>query len=161
MYRPILAVLAFVMSADGRRTLLVHRNRREDDEHVHKVNGLGGKVKPGEDVYGALCRELREEAGIDCREALLRGTISWPGFGASGEDWFGFIFRVDRFDGKPLAVNEEGELMWHDLEELEELPMWPGDRYFLPLVFDQDPRPFHGLMVYGEQDPPSWSWSRV
>ncbi len=28
------------------------------------------------------------------------------------------------------------------------LPMWEGDHYFLPMVFDEDNRPFHGHMPY-------------
>ncbi len=160
MYQPVLAVLAFVMSADGRQTLLVHRNRREHDLHLHKVNGLGGKVEAGEDVYACLCRELQEEAGIVCELAILRGTISWPGFGSAGEDWFGFIFRVDQFSGEPVAVNEEGELVWHELSELDSLPMWEGDRHFLPMVFDENPSLFYGHMVYGDEGPPVWTWTR-
>jgi 8-oxo-dGTP diphosphatase len=160
MYQPILAVLAFVLSSDRQRTLLIHRNRREQDQHLHKVNGLGGKVEFHEDIYSCLCRELREEAGIECEQAVLRGTISWPGFGPAGEDWFGFIFRVDRFSGDPLSVNEEGELVWHDLDELPTLPMWEGDRFFLPLVFDDNPLQFHGHMVYGEEGPPIWTSTR-
>ena len=31
--------------------------------------------------------------------------------------------------------------------------MWPGDRHFLALVFDDDPRPFHGVMPYVDGAP--------
>ena len=34
-----------------------------------------------EDVVAGLRREVREEAGIECAEVQLAGTISWPGFG--------------------------------------------------------------------------------
>ena len=55
----------------------------------------------GEDVVAGMRREVREEAGLECETVTLRGTISWPGFGKQGEDWFGFIFRVDRWTGVP------------------------------------------------------------
>ncbi len=42
-----------------------------------------------------------------------------------------------------------------------ELPMWEGDAKFLPLVFDDDPRPFHGVMPYCEGRMQSWSFSRL
>src|SRR5205085_315095 len=102
-YTPILATLAYVLSPDGRRVLLIHRNRRPDDAHFGKYNGLGGKLDSGEDVVACLRREVHEEAGLECEELVLRGTISWPGFGKHGEDWFGFLFRVDRFRGTPRA----------------------------------------------------------
>ena len=49
-YTPILATLGYVLSPDGRRVLLIHRNRRPDDAHFGKYNGLGGKLEAGEDV---------------------------------------------------------------------------------------------------------------
>src|SRR5947209_2636919 len=79
-------------------------------------------------------REVREESGLECDELVLCGTISWPGFGKHGEDWFGFVFRVDHFSGEPFADNEEGPLEWVEVERVLELPLWEGDRYFLPLV---------------------------
>jgi 8-oxo-dGTP diphosphatase len=39
--------------------------------------------------------------------------------------------------------------------------MWEGDRYFLPLVFDDDPRMFHGYMPYKDGKPLSWEFVRV
>ena len=58
------------------------------------------------------------------------------------------FFCIDAFTGTPHARNPEGELSWHDIDRLDDLPLWEGDRHFLPLVFDDDPRPFHGHMVY-------------
>ncbi|HEY0179559.1 MAG TPA: 7,8-dihydro-8-oxoguanine triphosphatase, partial [Dokdonella sp.] len=100
-------------------------------------------------------------AGIECTELSLRGTISWPGLGKRGEDWLGFVFTITRFEGTPLERNPEGALEWVELERMSELPMWEGDRHFLPLVFDDDPRPFHGVMPYRDGRMQSWSYSRV
>lgn len=158
-YTPILATLGYVMSPDGRKTLLIHRNARPDDLHLGKYNGLGGKLEPDEDVVAGLKREIREEAGIECEEVVLRGTISWPGFGKGGEDWFGFIFRVNRFRGTPFTETAEGTLQWVAVERILELPLWPGDRYFLPLVFGDDPRQFHGVMPYRDGQPVGWTYS--
>jgi 8-oxo-dGTP diphosphatase len=160
-YTPILATLGYVLSADGRRVLLVHRNERPDDLHFGKYNGLGGKLAAGEDIVAGLYREIREEAAIECQTTLLRGTISWPGFGTHGEDWFGFIFRVDRWSGQPPTANAEGALEWVELERLLELPLWEGDRHFLPLVFAQTDRQFHGVMPYSQGRPVGWSFHEI
>ena len=117
-YTPILATLGYVMSPDRRRVLLVHRNRRSEDAHQGKYNGLGGKVEAGEDVVACLRREVREESGLGCEEVMLRGTISWPGFGKGGEDWFGFVFRIDRYSGSPFAENADGPLAWVEVERV-------------------------------------------
>lgn len=158
-YTPILATLGYVFSADGERVLLVHRNARPDDAHYGKYNGLGGKLEPTEDVVAGFRREIREEAGIECDELRLAGTINWTGFGPHGEDWFGFIFRVTRFFGTPYTSNPEGELVWVPVADVLTLPMWEGDRYFLPLVLDRCAPVFHGAMPYRDGRPIRWSYS--
>ena len=65
MYTPILAALGFILSPDQKKTLLVHRIKREDDLHFGKYNGLGGKMEPGEDIITCLRREILEESGYD------------------------------------------------------------------------------------------------
>jgi 8-oxo-dGTP diphosphatase len=160
-YTPILATLAYIMSPDGRETLLIHRNTRPGDLHLGKYNGLGGKLHPDEDIISGIKREIREEAGIECEEIVLRGTISWPGFGKNGEDWFGFIFRVDRFSGTPFTENPEGSLSWVPVDRILDLPLWEGDRYFLPLVFGSDARQFHGVMPYEGGQPLSWGYNLI
>ena len=76
-------------------------------------------------------------------------------------DWIGEIARS----------NDEGELEWatradvlaacEDGPEAQRLPMWPGDRHFIPLVFDDDERVFHGTMPYDADRPVSWSYVRL
>ncbi len=159
-YTPIVATLGYVLSPDRRRVLLVHRNARADDPHLGKYNGLGGKLEADEDVLAGMRREIREEAGIECDALELRGTISWPGFGKHGEDWFGLVFVISAWRGAVPPRNSDGDLEWVELDRLLELPMWEGDREFLPLVFDGDPRPFHGVMPYAGGRMVSWRWSR-
>lgn len=158
-YTPILATLGYVMSPDGRDTLMVHRNKREGDQHLGKYNGLGGKLEPGEDPVSCIRREITEEAGITCDSLLLRGTINWPGFGANGEHWFGFIFRIDSFSGTPYQENHEGTLEWVAVDRILDLPLWEGDPFFLPLVFSKEPRQFHGVMPYEGGRPLGWSYT--
>ena len=104
-------------------------------------------------------REIREEAGIECENSSLRGTISWPGFGKEGEDWFGFIFRIDTFSGVPFHDNPEGSLVWVSLDQIMTLNLWEGDRHFLPLVFDPQIPQFHGVMPYRDGKPLTWHYS--
>jgi 8-oxo-dGTP diphosphatase len=39
-----------------------------------------------------------------------------------------------------------------------ELPLWEGDRYFLPLVFDRQAPAFHGVMPYADGRPTGWNF---
>ena len=110
----------------------------------------------------AWAARWREESGLECDQIQARGTISWPGFGKHGEDWFGFIFRIDRWHGTPRADNPEGTLEWVEVDRILELPLWEGDRYFLRLVFDDsDGRQFHGVLPYRDGRPISWQCSFI
>lgn len=160
-YTPIVATLGYVLSPDRSRVLLIHRNARSDDPHLGKYNGLGGKIERDEHVVAGMRREVREEAGIECDSLTLRGTISWPGFGKHGEDWLGFLFLVSAYSGTPFSSNAEGALKRVAIADMPGLPLWEGDRHFLPLVFDDDPRSFHGVMPYRDGSVVSWTYSRL
>jgi 8-oxo-dGTP diphosphatase len=159
MYTPILATLGYVFSPDRRRVLLVHRSARPGDAHLGKYNGLGGKLERDEDIVAGFQRELKEEAGIVATDIHLAGTISWPGFGKNGEDWFGFLFRVLAFKGEPHTQNAEGPLEWIEVNRVMDLPLWDGDRFFLPKIFDFGSPPFHGVMPYRDGRALDWRFS--
>ena len=160
-YTPVLATLGYVFSPDGRSVLMVHRTARPDDPHRGKFNGLGGKLERDEDVVAGLRRELREEAGIECGALSLAGTVSWPGFGKNGEDWFGFVFRVLNWSGRVNERSPEGPLQWVPTGDVLGLELWEGDRYFLPFVLDTRSPAFHGLMPYRDGRPTGWSVSML
>jgi 8-oxo-dGTP diphosphatase len=180
-YTPIAGTLGYVLSPDRNQVLMIHRNARPEDQAFGKYNGLGGKMERDEDVAECMRREIREEAGIEVTAMTLRGTISWPGFGKNGEDWLGFVFLVTAFDGEPHTSNNEGMLEWVPVQRLLDacspnvetrhsprgdvpgasLPMWPGDMYFVPAVFSDDSRQFHGVMPYENGQPVSWRYTLV
>lgn len=158
-FSPVMATLGYVLSEDRSQVLLLHRNLRTADYHFGKYNGLGGKLPSDEDVVSGMRREVQEESGLECREMVLRGTISWPGFGQNREDWYGFIFLITGWSGEPRSDCAEGSLSWVDVDRILDLPLWEGDRHFLPLVFSEDPRQFHGVMPYEDGRPVRWQFS--
>ena len=161
MFRPILATLGYVLSPDKSQVLMIHRNKRPADPHFGKYNGLGGRLEAGEDVVSGIRREIREESGLIADQIVLRGTISWTGFGKQSEDWFGFIFRIENWHGEAHSGNNEGTLAWVPLTNLPTLSLWPSDHHFLPMVFDNDPRLFHGCMPFHNGKMVSWHYTRI
>ena len=173
-FTPIAGTLAYLHDVERDAVLMIRRDARPDDDHYGKVNGIGGKLEPDEGVVESLRREIDEETGLVLSDLRLRGTITWTNFGPRNDDWLGFVFLVTRWHGSPPARNHEGSLEWIDRSRLlracsddeevraaAELPMWAGDRHFVPLVFDDDPRPFHGTMPYSGDRPKSWSYERI
>src|SRR5437764_11407103 len=160
MFKPIVATLGYVLSPDRSRVLMIHRNKRpQEDIHYGKYNGLGGRLEANEDIVSGMRREIFEESGLTAEQLVLRGTISWPGFGKHGEDWFGFIFRIESWHGTPLVENPEGSLASVEVERVLALPLWEGDRHFVPLVFERTEMRFHGVMPYRVGRRLSWSYS--
>ncbi len=160
-YTPILATLGYVMSPDGASVLLVHRNARPDDLHFGKYNGLGGKVEADEDIVAGMRREILEEAGIVCETLVLRGTVSWPGFGKKDEDWFAMIFRIDSWSGTPFTSNAEGALEWVPISTIPTLNMWDNDKLWIDMIFDPSPQTFHGIAPYKDGVMQSWNYTRM
>ena len=69
------------------------------------------------------------------------------------------MFARVNIHGEPLTENPEGTLEWVELEKVHQLPLWEGDRFFLPLVFERDGRQFHGVMPYRDGRPVSWNYT--
>ena len=159
--RATIATLGYVFSPDRQNILMIRRDARPDDIHYGYYNGLGGKLEPGEDVVAGMRREIREEAGLECIEVDLAGTVSWPGFGRNGENWFGFLFRIPAWTGTPSAGNDEGSLHWIPIADVlaGRLPMWESDRHFLPLVFASEPTVFHAVMPFADGKAVSFSYT--
>jgi 8-oxo-dGTP diphosphatase len=139
-----LATLCYLRK-DG-KTLMIHRVKKPNDVHAGKWNGLGGKFEAGESPEECVRREVFEEAGILAKHLQLKGFLTFPNF-ANNEDWYAFVFLCDEFEGE-ITDSLEGNLAWIENEKLLSLPLWEGDRLFLPLL-DQ-PGFFSGKFVYQE-----------
>jgi len=124
-------------------TLMIHRVKRADDIHAGKWNGLGGKLEAGESPEECVCRELREESGLEIRTPRLHGLLTFAGF--KGEDWYVFVYTASEFSGA-LRENEEGYLRWVPDAELLSLPLWPSDAIFFPWLRQE--RFFSAKFVY-------------
>ena len=128
-----LATLCYVQRPG--QTLMLHRVKRENDYHQGKWNGLGGKFEPGESPEECVVREVYEESGLLCRDPLLRGQITFPNFDGES-DWYVWLFVAPHWKGK-LIDSPEGRLAWIDNEQLPALNLWPGDRLFIPWIFEE------------------------
>ncbi|MDK9709940.1 NUDIX hydrolase [Acidaminobacter sp.] len=128
-----MAVLCYVEHDDS--VLMLHRNKRKNDYHLGKWNGLGGKFLPGESPEQCLLREVREESGLEPVTYSLRGIITFPLFDGV-EDWYTFVYTASTAK-KEVIDPEEGTLAWIPRSEVPDLNLWEGDRIFLDWVFNR------------------------
>ena len=138
----------------------MRRDKYAEDVHFGKYLSLGGHVEPGEDVLTCARREAWEESGLTVTDLTLRGTVLWTGFGDPGGDYLCFMFRADSYTGTQHDDNDEGTLEWVPVAELTSRPMWDSDHLWLPMIFDEDSRPFFGVMPYAGYEMLSWSYQR-
>ena len=122
-----LATLCY-LKKDG-KTLMLHRVKKENDMHEGKYNGLGGKFEEGETPEECAVREVFEESGLTAKNLILKGVITFPAF-AKGEDWYVFVFVIDKFEGE-MTISCEGNLEWVNDSDLLNLNLWAGDKIFL------------------------------
>jgi 8-oxo-dGTP diphosphatase len=125
----LLATLCYVQR--GGCTLMVLRNKKPNDIHAGKWNGLGGKFEAGESPEQCVVREVREESGLELRAPRLRGLLTFPDF--KGQDWYVFVFTASEFSGD-LIDSPEGRLEWVPNASLPGLNLWPSDLIFLPWI---------------------------
>jgi 8-oxo-dGTP diphosphatase len=121
---------------DGRRTLMLHRVKKQNDFHEGKWNGLGGKFEQGETPEECAIREVKEESGFLMRNPVLHGLITFPMFDGK-KDWYVFIFTSRNFEGEQI-VSPEGNLEWIPNEKLLDLNLWDGDKFFIPWLFQEN-----------------------
>ena len=115
---------------DG-RWLMMHRTKKAADENAGKWIGLGGHMQEDESPEECVRREVREEAGLELEGLRLRGILTFilPDWGNE----LTFLYTA-RAEDRELPDCDEGELRWIRIEEAEKLPLWEGDRIFLPLL---------------------------
>lgn len=124
---------------------MIHRIRKANDIHLGKWNGLGGKFNPGETPEECAVREIFEESGLKAYNPQFKGFLTFPAF-KDEEDWYAFVFVVEKFEGKLMDGSAEGDLKWVDDADLLNLNLWEGDLIFLPWL--EKPGFFSGKFIY-------------
>ena len=125
---------------------MLYRNKKENDLNEGKWVGVGGKFLPGETPEQCLLREVQEETGLILTKYRLCGIIRFVSDVWEDEDMY--LYEASAFENPaaagesavpcedfPLPECSEGTLAWIPREEVLDLPLWEGDRYFLtPLL---------------------------
>ncbi len=146
------ATLCYILDKNE-NILMLHRVKKENDIHKDKWNGLGGKFEKGESPEECVIREVYEESGLTIKNPNLKGVITFPEFDGKN-DWLVFVFLVKDFYGKLIDSNE-GILEWIPKEKILSLPLWKGDKIFIPWLFEKEF--FSAKFTYKNKKLTDWS----
>ena len=116
----------------------------------------GGHVEPGESFYESAVREVREETGLTVEDLVPCGVVHWAA--KNGDRYVEYLYKTDKFDGRPLEGTREGKIFWMERDALQKsdklsinfehyLPLFFGDK-FTEAFFDWDGTSFCGVPKY-------------
>ena len=126
--------------------LLLHRTKKKDDPNEGKWIGVGGHIEDGESPEECLLREVKEETNLTLTSYRYRALITFVSDVYETENMY--LFTADAFDGELDYACDEGELEWVSKDKLLDLPMWEGDKKFLPLIMDETIKFFTMELIY-------------
>ncbi|CAM3204155.1 8-oxo-dGTP diphosphatase [Streptobacillus felis] len=107
--------------------LMLYRNKKEVDINKGKWIGVGGKIEEGESPHVSITREVKEETGYTMEKCILRGMLI---FVYNGNTEYIYVFTSEDFYGEMIEC-DEGELKYIPKDEILNLNIWEGDKYFL------------------------------
>jgi len=84
---------------------MLHRNKKINDIHEGKWNGVGGKLEPGETPDACAIREIKEETGLTVTKLRLAGLLTAPLFDGV-EDHYIYVFEAECKDGKLIDTHK-------------------------------------------------------
>ncbi|WP_062354324.1 NUDIX hydrolase [Bacillus kwashiorkori] len=93
----------------------------------------GGKMEPMETVKEAVIREYWEETAIMVEQPKLTGIYTFliKENDQIINEWMMFTFISVNGHGEQKEITEEGILKWHNVGDIDQLPMAEGDRFII------------------------------
>ncbi len=116
---------------------------------VGRLNGVGGKLEPGETIEAAAKREALEEIGVAVGNLDKVAELSFYFSHNPSWDQKVHVYLCEEWKGEPTE-SEEMNPAWHALHAIPFDAMWPDDKFWLPSVLEG--KRVVGSFTFGEND---------
>jgi 8-oxo-dGTP diphosphatase len=141
--------LSFITRGDD---VLLLRGASDKRTWPNQYNGVGGHVRPDEDVFTAARREIAEETGLQVQDLRLRGVINIP-VDRQDAGVLLFVFTATSATAD-LRPSDEGIPEWVRRDAIDQVDLVEDLHVLLPHVLAMGPedRPFFALHDYDESN---------
>jgi 8-oxo-dGTP diphosphatase len=127
----LLVVACALIDADG-RVLIAQRPEGKGMAGLWEFPG--GKIEAGERPEQCLIRELKEELGIEVKEACL-APLTFASFAYDDFHLLMPLYICRRWEGL-VQAHEHQALKWVKAQALRDYPMPPADEPLIPALMD-------------------------
>lgn len=149
------ATLCFIIRQSSPAHVLLGKKKRGFG--AGKLNGIGGKLDPGESPTDGVIREVHEEVGLTISKETLHtaGQITFRFPFIPEFDHFVHLFVATEWEGEPI---ESAEMLpfWFPVNEIPFQQMWQDDAYWLPIVLNG--KAIRAEFEFGEDNETVVSW---
>ncbi|MCR5773900.1 MAG: HAD hydrolase-like protein [Lachnospiraceae bacterium] len=125
------------------RTLLMRRDKKENDVNEGKWIGVGGKFEADETAGSCLKREVLEETGLDLSSYRFHGIINFKNDEYEDEEMYLYSSELTDEEASSVRTGDacrEGYLDFIPDGKIFDLPLWEGDRFFLKDLLEKKAR---------------------
>jgi 8-oxo-dGTP diphosphatase len=120
-------VLGFMFNENETDVLLIQKSK--PDWQDGKFNGIGGKCDEGEGYHKAMCREFKEETGIEY-ENWRQVTVM------SGDDWIVAVFTAQSDDVFNYRTMESEPVCLIPIRDLDQYDHIANLQWLIPMCLD-------------------------
>ena len=130
------ATLCFILRDGCPSQVLLGKKKRGFG--LGKLNGIGGKIEPGESPEDGIIREVQEEVGLTIPNNALHpaGQITFRFPYMEAFDHFVHVFVATGWEGEPIETDEMLP-HWYPVNDIPFSRMWQDDIYWLPMVLNR------------------------
>ncbi len=109
------------------KVVILHEQQPRD---VKRISFPGGQIDPGETIYEAALRELREETGMQFKTLKL---VAIDDLGSTKADWWIYRFIATDLESTGEPKQDPGEQITHEIVSFEKAKILADSNVYMSL----------------------------